>query len=89
MNKDKTNLSLIPVAKIVGTHGVKGLVEVLPYSGDSSSLSDYEGLTDKSGKSNLDLEIKFPKKNIFVCQINSISSVEDARILKGSEIFIP
>jgi 16S rRNA processing protein RimM len=83
---------LILIGKITGTHGIKGQVRVIPYSGDSSSIlslrsffvrmhdGEYSPISFNSAVEH--------KKKVLVA-VAGIHDVTTALALVGCEVFVP
>jgi len=83
-----TNRKLVPIAAIKSPHGVKGMVLILPYSGDAESLTAYGPLTDKNGERNFYLIPEFEKKGAMVCRITGYDDRTAIEKLSGTELYI-
>lgn len=80
---------LIPVGKIIGTHGIKGLLKVFSYSGNIQSLQSAESVFLK-GKDGLlrEYHVKSvsPHSGGFILGLNDFSDINQVLFLTGSEL---
>lgn len=79
----------IETGKIVGTHGVKGMVRVQPWSDSGEFLTDFKYFyLDKKGERRLEaLTVKL-HGNVVLMSLKGVSSIEDAEKLRGAVIYI-
>lgn len=80
---------LIPIGKIVGTHGIKGLVKVYSYSGNIQSLQSAETvfLKGKDG-SHTEYSVRSVSAHAggFIVGLGSFSDINQVLFMVGSEI---
>jgi 16S rRNA processing protein RimM len=80
---------LIPVGKIIGTHGIKGQMKVFSYSGNFESLSGARSVILKSSTGKLQ---EFTLKNIkansgkFIISLTDFDEINQVEPLVGSEL---
>jgi 16S rRNA processing protein RimM len=84
---------LIPVAKLVRTHGVRGALKIYAY-GESlaaQSAGDRLFLQSASGKkrSELTLAALQPQGKLWIAVFEEISSIGEAQEMVGEELFLP
>lgn len=80
---------LIPVGKIIGTHGIKGQLRVYSYSGNIESLSDARSVALKcSDGSQVEYELKSFNANSgkFIIGLRNFDDIDQAKTLVGSEL---
>lgn len=83
-----SSTGLLAIGKVVGLHGIKGEVKLLPYPG----LDDFhwQTLTLKKGKTlkkQTVLGVRTNKK-LFLLKLDGFTSREDSIVLVGSEVMI-
>lgn len=79
----------LETGKIVGTHGVKGMVRVQPWCDDGEFLTRFKYVyTDSEGKNKLKVITAKPHGNVVLMAISGVNSIEDAEKLRGKVIFI-
>ncbi len=77
----------INLARIVSTHGVKGLLKIELYNYNVQNFLEYKDCLKIDDK-RIILSKKFIKGNHLICQINMIEDKSDASLLLGREIWI-
>ncbi len=79
----------IETGKIVGTHGVKGMVRVQPWSDSGEFLSAFKCFyLDDKGNRKIELQSAKPHGNVVIMAIKGINSIEEAERLRNSVIYI-
>ena len=79
----------LETGKIVGTHGVRGMVRVQPWCDDGEFLTQFKYLyTDCEGKNKLKIKSAKPHGNVVLMAIDGVDSIESAEKLRGSVIYI-
>jgi len=80
---------LIPVGKIIGTHGIKGQVKLYSFSGNSDSLKSAQTVLLK-GSTGLVREVTLQKIALrsggFILGFNGYDTIEQVQPLIGSEL---
>lgn len=82
---------LIPVGKIIGTHGIKGQMKLHSYSGNADSLSAARSVTLKSADGTLrELTITSFKANSgrFILGLQGFDDINLVQPLLGNEIYL-
>ena len=74
--------------KIVGTHGVRGMVRIQPWCDSSSVLCGFKKIYLNNGETLLSVEQAKPHGNISLFKIKGIDTIEQAEKLRGSIIYI-
>lgn len=79
----------IETGKIVGTHGVKGMVRVQPWSDSGEFLAEFKCFyLDKKGEKRLETLTVKPHGNVVLMSLKGVNSIEDAEKLRGTVIYI-
>ncbi len=73
----------ICIGKIAGTHGVKGLVKILPYC-DNTSLLNGKIFTEEHGDKTINITLKNNAGKYILAQIDGITSIDAAKTVKCS-----
>lgn len=74
--------------KIVGTHGIKGEVRIDPWCDSPEFLCAFKKLyLDENGETFIEVKSR-PHKNITLCKIKGIDTIEAAEKLRGKIIYI-
>ena len=74
--------------KIVGTHGIRGEVRIDPWCDSPDFLSAFKKLyLDENGQQCIEVKSR-PHKNVALCKIKGIDTVEAAEKMRGKIIYI-
>ena len=74
--------------KIVGTHGIKGEVRIDPWCDSPEFLCAFKKLyLDERGETAIKVKSR-PHKNITLCKIEGIDTIEAAERLRGKIVYI-
>ena len=81
------NKNLILVGSIVGVHGLKGYLKVKSFLENPKDIFKFDKyiINDLYFTS---LIFKYNKKSIFICELIDVNSLEEAKLLISSNIFI-
>jgi 16S rRNA processing protein RimM len=80
--------NLIPMAEIVGVHGVKGLVKLKILGTDAEALLDYGVFTDESGKKEFEIAALHQHGSIYLAEIENVTDRTAAEKLRGTKFCI-
>lgn len=78
----------LETGKIVGTHGVRGMVRIQPWSDSCEFLSDFNTLYLDSGKTSVKIKKIQPHGRIVIAQIDGIDTIEQAEALRNKTLYI-
>ena len=79
----------IETGKIVGTHGIKGMVRVQPWSDSGEFLTDFRRFyTDDKGETCLEAKKIQPHGNVVLIAFDGVDSVESAERLRGKTLYL-
>ncbi len=79
----------LETGKIVGTHGVKGMVRVQPWCDSGEFLKQFKHFyTDPNGEKRLDVTSVQPHGNVVIMAIKGVDSIEKAETLRNKVIYI-
>lgn len=78
----------LETGKIVGTHGVRGMVRIQPWCDDASFLCGFKKLYIKGGESELSILKMQPHGNVVIAAIKGVDSIEAAERLRGNVVYI-
>ena len=74
--------------KIVGTHGIKGEVRIEPWADSPAFLCAFKTLyLDERGETAIRVKSR-PHKNITLCKIEGVDTIEAAERLRGRIVYI-
>ena len=77
----------IVVGSITGLHGLKGYIKVISFLERPKDIFNFD-LYFINELSFSRLQLKFNKKAIFICELDGVSSIEEAKKFANSNIFI-
>ena len=79
----------LETGKIVGTHGVKGMVRVQPWCDSAEFLKQFKHFyTDINGENKIDVTSVQPHGNVVLMAIKGVDSIEKAEALRNKVIYI-
>ena len=74
--------------KIVGTHGIRGEVRIDPWADSPAFLAAFDTLyLDERGEKKIKVKSR-PHKNITLCKIEGVDTIEAAERLRGTVVYI-
>ena len=75
--------------KIVGTHGIKGELRIDPWCDSPEFLCCFKKLyLDEQGRESIKVKSR-PHKNIVLCKVDGIDTIEQADKMRGKTIYRP
>ena len=79
----------LETGKIVGTHGIKGMLRVQPWADSGDFLKQFKYIyTDREGKNRLEVKSVQPHGNVVLMAVKGIDSIEKAETLRSTVIYI-
>ena len=79
----------LETGKIVGTHGIKGMVRVQPWSDSGEFLTRFDHFfLDDKGEKSLKAESVQPHGNVVLMRLCGVDSIESAEALRGKILYI-
>ncbi len=78
----------LETGKIVGTHGVRGMVRIQPWSDSCEFLSDFRTLYLDEGKNSVKIKKIQPHGRIVIALFDGIDTIEQAETLRGKILYI-
>lgn len=79
----------LETGKIVGTHGVKGMVRVQPWSDSGDFLTQFKYFyLDSNGENRLKAETVRPHGNVVLISFKGVDSIESAESLRGKVLYL-
>lgn len=73
---------------VVGTHGVRGVVKIKPFTQDPRDVGAYGPLTDESGRRSYELTVHGVHKGSLLAGLSGVDNREDAQALKGLRLHV-
>ena len=81
--------NFLEVGKIVGTHGVKGMVRIQPWSDTPEFICDFEKFyLDDKGENSIKVISASPHGNVVIAKLDGVNSIEGAERYRNKVIFI-
>lgn len=78
----------LETGKIVGTHGIRGEVRIEPWCDSPEFICEFDRLyLDDNGQTFIDIKAR-PHKNIALCKIKGIDTIEEAEKMRGKIVYI-
>lgn len=79
----------LEIGKIVGTHGVRGMVRIQPWCDGVAFLKGVKNyFTDENGKNFLNCEKIAENGNVFIAKFSGIETIEQAETYRGKILYI-
>ena len=78
----------LEVGKFVGTHGVRGMVRIQPWSDDGAFLAQFKKFYLEIGKTKIEMSKITPHGNVVIAQIKGVNTIEDAEKLRGQVLYL-
>ena len=78
----------LEIGKIVGTHGVRGMVRIQPWSDDGEFLTHFKAFYLECGKTKIELNKITPHGNVVIAAIKGVDSIEDAENSRNKVLYI-
>lgn len=78
----------LEIGKIVGTHGVKGMVRIQPWSDSGDFLTNFkEFYLDQDGRNRIEIEQIQPHKTVVLAKLKGVDSIESAEKLRNRVLY--
>ena len=74
--------------KIVGTHGVRGMIRIQPWCDSPAFLSGFKKIYTNNGDAVWKVKKIQPHGNVVIAQLDGVDTIESAERLRGSVIYI-
>ncbi len=91
MSNDVSQSSLVLIGKVTGTHGIKGQLSIVPFSGDADSILSQSSLIFKGDKGESDVySIKnssIHRKKVLIT-LDSLEGINQVEHLVGREVYV-
>ncbi len=78
----------LEIGKFVGTHGVRGMVRIQPWSDDSEFLTKFKNFYLDCGKTKIEMSKITPHGNVVISAVKGIDSIEAAEKFRGQVLYI-
>lgn len=78
----------LEIGKVVGTHGVRGMIRIQPWSDDGEFLTQFKKFYLKNGENIIEMGKIAPHGNVVIATVKGVDSIEDAEKLRGMILYI-
>lgn len=78
----------LEIGKFVGTHGIRGMVRIQPWSDDAEFLTKFKNFYLKNGETKIVVDKCIPHGNVVIAAIKGITDIEGAEKLRGQILYI-
>ena len=78
----------LEIGKFVGTHGVRGMVRIQPWSDDGEFLTKFKNFYLDNGKTKIKMNKITPHGNVVIAAVDGIDTIEDAEKLRNQVLYI-
>lgn len=85
---DKMKKEFLEVGKIVGTHGVRGMVRIQPWSDSGEFLTHFKRFFFDGGKTQIKVSKITPHGQVVIAALVGVDSIEQAEGYRGKTLYI-
>lgn len=78
----------LEIGKFVGTHGVRGMVRIQPWSDNGAFLAQFKKFYLENGKVKIEMSKITPHGNVVIAQINGVDTIEQAEAFRDKILYI-
>ena len=78
----------LEAGKFVGTHGVRGMVRIQPWSDNGEFLTQFKKFYLDGGKTTIEMSKIAPHGNVVIAAVKGVNSIEDAEKLRNKVLYI-
>ncbi len=78
----------LEIGKFVGTHGVKGMVRIQPWSDNGEFLTQFKKFYLENGSKKIELTKITPHGNVVIASVKGVNTIEDAENLRNQVLYI-
>lgn len=78
----------LEIGKFVGTHGVRGMVRIQPWSDNGEFLTQFKKFYLNCGETKIEMNKITPHGNVVIAAVKGVDSIEDAEKLRGQILYI-
>lgn len=79
----------LETGKIVGTHGIKGIVRIQPWSDSGEFLAAFDRFyLDAAGGASVEVKSAQPHGNVVLAKLSGVDTIEKAEQYRGKVIYI-
>lgn len=78
----------LEIGKIVGTHGVRGMIRIQPWSDNGDFLTKFKNFYLENGNTKIEMDKITPHGNVVISAIKGVNTIEDAEKLRNQILYI-
>ncbi len=78
----------LEIGKFVGTHGVRGMVRIQPWSDNGEFLAQFKKFYLDNGATKIEVSKIAPHGNVVIAQIKGVDSIESAEKFRNKVLYI-
>lgn len=78
----------LEVGKFVGTHGVRGMVRIQPWSDNGEFLTQFKKFYLSNGETKIEMNKITPHGNVVIAAVKGIDSIEEAEKFRNQVLYI-
>ena len=78
----------LEIGQFVGTHGVKGMLRIQPWSDDCQFFAQFKNFYLENGKTKIEMSKITPHGNVVIAAVTGVNSIEEAEKLRGQVLYI-
>ena len=77
------------LGRIVGAHGVRGIVRVQSHTANPDDLAAYGALSDETGSRCFTVTVTGHVKGLVLARVNGVDDRDAAEALRGTDLYVP
>ena len=77
------------LGRIVGAHGVRGIVRIKSHTANPDDLTAYGALSDEAGTRRLTVTVTGHVKGLVLARVEGIEDRDAAETLRGTDLYVP
>ena len=77
------------LGRIVGAHGVRGIVRIKSHTANPNDLTAYGALSDEPGTRRLTVTVTGHVKGLVLARVEGIDDRDAAEALRGTDLYVP
>ena len=77
------------LGRIVGAHGVRGIVRIKSHTANPDDLTAYGALSDEAGTRRLTVTVTGHVKGLVLARVEGVEDRDAAEALRGTDLYVP
>ena len=78
----------LEIGKFTGTHGVRGMVRIQPWTDSSEFIAKFKKFYIENGETPIEMSKITPHGNVVIASVKGVNSIEEAEKLRNKVIYI-